>query len=528
MRSEAGRWVIWALAVLVTLAGGWVLCDLTVHHTKVPGLVKAQPATQPAESLLSQACTSFEWADCDEVAQSDWAVFPFGSPRPWIRTSTAGLAFFTAILCWLVMIGWPSPSRAWLQMFPLLAAGFGVGMSIFLEFVMWTRLPKACPLCIVAHLATLLLFVLLILLWPRASRLPPAPAETSNPEGPGASLEPAGATQPAAAICERPWPSWWTLAVTPLVTAGVVYVVVMLGEGMALAKATHAARAGAKQEAMVKRSDLEALKQYYEKRLLRFMGSARHGQVAWELAPRTEIPIQGRPVKGPANARRTVVIFSDFECPACKRFEDRFRAEIAPLFNPPASGGVRVVFKHFPISKQCNPHAVRDLHPIACEAAYAAEAAYVVGGDEAFWKMHDLLFEKQAEWKGTRDYLPYARAIGLDEQAFKEAMASDRVKEAIKADIEHGHNMGMELVESGRLKAEEREWIFVNSTPTIYLDGKFFGSAYYPGPWRRILGVTGTPMTMPAGPAMRQPSPPGLPGPRITQPTTRPAIAPAQ
>jgi hypothetical protein len=73
-------------------------------------------------------------------------------------------------------------------MIPLLATGVGLGICIRLEYVMWTQLSKPCPLCMTAHLANLLLFVLLILLWPRESES--SPATDSLPETPQNDLPP--------------------------------------------------------------------------------------------------------------------------------------------------------------------------------------------------------------------------------------------------------------------------------------------------------------------------------------------------
>ncbi|MGO9228322.1 MAG: DsbA family protein [Bryobacteraceae bacterium] len=83
---------------------------------------------------------------------------------------------------------------------------------------------------------------------------------------------------------------------------------------------------------------------------------------------------------GPAAAPVTVVVFSDFECPYCKKLRVLLAAE--PLV---ASGGkVRLVFRHMPM------HA----HQWAQKAAEAAACAQIRNAD-AFWRLHDSLFENQ-------------------------------------------------------------------------------------------------------------------------------------
>jgi protein-disulfide isomerase len=82
---------------------------------------------------------------------------------------------------------------------------------------------------------------------------------------------------------------------------------------------------------------------------------------------------------GPATAPVTVVVFSDFECPYCKKLHAVLAAE--PLI---AGGKVRLVFRHMPMQS----------HKWAQKAAEAAVCAQLQNGD-AFWHLHDSLFENQ-------------------------------------------------------------------------------------------------------------------------------------
>lgn len=82
-------------------------------------------------------------------------------------------------------------------------------------------------------------------------------------------------------------------------------------------------------------------------------------------------------VRGPANARVTIVEYGDFECPYCGRLHPIL--EEIRRKNP----DVRLVFRHYP---------VRSLHPRATSAAIVAEAAADQG---RFWEMHDILYDNQ-------------------------------------------------------------------------------------------------------------------------------------
>jgi protein-disulfide isomerase len=82
---------------------------------------------------------------------------------------------------------------------------------------------------------------------------------------------------------------------------------------------------------------------------------------------------------GPATAPVTVVVFSDFECPYCKKLRAVLAAE--PLIT---AGKVRLVFRHMPMQS----------HKWAQNAAEAAACAQLQSAD-AFWRLHDSLFENQ-------------------------------------------------------------------------------------------------------------------------------------
>lgn len=81
------------------------------------------------------------------------------------------------------------------------------------------------------------------------------------------------------------------------------------------------------------------------------------------------------PTKGPATAKVTVVVFSDFECPFCVRFFPTVK-QIEDTYKD----SVRVVFKQFPLTQ---------IHPFA---QGAAEASLCANEQGKFWEFHDKLF----------------------------------------------------------------------------------------------------------------------------------------
>lgn len=111
--------------------------------------------------------------------------------------------------------------------------------------------------------------------------------------------------------------------------------------------------------------------------------------------------------RGPADAPVTIVEFSDFECPFCRRVQPtlaRLRAAYPK--------GVRLVYRHFPLAR----------HRAAPKAAEAAECAREQG---RFWEMHDRLFANP-DALGVEDLKRHARAISLHDAAFDACLDSGR------------------------------------------------------------------------------------------------------
>ena len=145
---------------------------------------------------------------------------------------------------------------------------------------------------------------------------------------------------------------------------------------------------------------------------------------------------------GPADAKVTIVEFSDFECPACRVAEPPMRA-LLKLYD----GKVRLVFKHFPLER---------MHHFARAGAIAAECA---GRQGKFWEFHHELYDHQEEWpspKSEERLAAYAKRAKLDESAWQSCRKDPAVNEAINADVKDGMNA------------------WVGSTPTFFINGKRF------------------------------------------------------
>lgn len=153
---------------------------------------------------------------------------------------------------------------------------------------------------------------------------------------------------------------------------------------------------------------------------------------------------EGAIVSGPAEARVTIVEYSDFECSFCQGFHKNLRT-VARDFGPE----VRVVYKHLPLS----------IHAQAESAALAAECANEQGKFDTY---ADYLFTKQAEWsktKNTQKFKDYAWWLKLDGRAFGACLDSGKYRDKVAAD-----------------KAEALS-LLISTTPATFVNGTLLDGA---------------------------------------------------
>jgi protein-disulfide isomerase/uncharacterized membrane protein len=137
-----------------------------------------------------------------------------------------------------------------------------------------------------------------------------------------------------------------------------------------------------------------------------------------------EMPeIANSPVKG--SGEITIVEFSDFQCPFCKKLSIHLKE--AQAKNP----NFKYVFKNYPLSAQCNDRMKVDMHPDACLAAKAGICAQSLG---KFWELHDVMFENQHDL-GESDLLSYAENLGLNRETFQQCLSAPQTEETLKADL---------------------------------------------------------------------------------------------
>jgi protein-disulfide isomerase len=157
-------------------------------------------------------------------------------------------------------------------------------------------------------------------------------------------------------------------------------------------------------------------------------------------------------VRGSADAPILLVEYGDYQCPHCarahpilKRLERMFGAQLA------------VVFRNFPLT---------EIHPDALHAAQAAESVGAQRGNEAFWRMHDAIYEHQHESPtalSVENLQRYGASVGADADVIARDLERGAFVDRIQADFSSG-------VRSG-----------VNGTPTFFINGE-----RYDGDWTDV------------------------------------------
>jgi protein-disulfide isomerase len=146
----------------------------------------------------------------------------------------------------------------------------------------------------------------------------------------------------------------------------------------------------------------------------------------------------GRYRMGPDPAPIRLVLFTDYQCPDCAKVESEVSAVLA------SRDDVSLSIKHFPFCPDCNKYLARNIHPNACLAALAAEAAGALGGDKAFFAMHHWLFARHGMF--TDQQLDEgAASLGLDPAVLRKKMADPSLMATIRADVDEGVALGLHL-----------------------------------------------------------------------------------
>ncbi len=148
-----------------------------------------------------------------------------------------------------------------------------------------------------------------------------------------------------------------------------------------------------------------------------------------------KVSIDDDPVLGDKNAKVTLIEFSDYECPFCKRHFDQVYSQLKKDYID--TGKVKLVFRDYPLSFH---------DPMATFEANAANCSREQGGDSTYFKFHDEIFARtKSGGNGLTkdDVYKIASDLGLNQANFKACADSDKYSDEIKKDFSDGGSAGV-------------------------------------------------------------------------------------
>lgn len=405
-RIRSTALLVWIVAL--SGVGAWMSGALLKRHASLWG-----PQPSANAGVLGRLCDAVQLAgfDCTGASKGGWSQITVPLPVPAgdltirtrpvvIPTAFLGLAYFVCLGVWFAFAARPRLYGAAWYWVPLTISLCGAAVSAFLLFAMALDWAPRCVYCVAVHLVN---FVLVYGVW----RLRPL-------------LEPSTAAPSLV--------SHHALSVA-------AFALILVG-GLWLYRREHITFGEQIHKLLYYKALVVSLQSDPNFLLREYYAQRQH-----------DIPLRAGEAVPPDHAQ--LVVFTDFECSSCFCRSRALKESIPEAFD----GRLSVLLRHYPLCTACNDEVARDVHPNACAAASAAEAARLQGGDEAFWRMHDLLF-KNRKRLGEDLYRELARQTGLDADRLLLDMAGERVRQTIKSDVELARRLD------------------VNATPTMFLNGR--------------------------------------------------------
>jgi protein-disulfide isomerase len=166
---------------------------------------------------------------------------------------------------------------------------------------------------------------------------------------------------------------------------------------------------------------------------------ARHQTVIKLSPPVIEVSDGGREARGPADAPITIIAFSDYECPFCKRGEETIKQVVAAYGDK-----VRYIHRDYPL-------------PFHKNARKAAESARCAGKQGKFWEFYDALWT--AEALSDEKLTEIATGLSLDKATFDTCVSEGQTRHLVDEDMQAGGEVG------------------VSGTPAFFINGRILSGA---------------------------------------------------
>jgi len=332
---------------------------------------------------------------CEAVSASSYSAL-FGVPVAWIG------GMFYLLVGALAVLGWLGKGRNAAAYAAVIfwLAGLAVVIDIYFAFVMVFLIKSLCLFCLMTYILNIIILVLAYKISPRS--------RVAMWEAASAHFSPKQKGAPAVLVC--------LLAVALIGGSG----------GM-----------------QIRKLEKDTLSRFDEASYL-----ASRAKM-----PRLAVDTSADPAMGSERPILTIVEFSDFQCPHCRRAHMLMESLL-----PGYMDRVEFVFKNLPLGRDCNRQMLQfpdDLHPAACDLARLGEAAAEQG---KFWQMHDTMFDRQGDLPAGRglennEMLALAQEAGLDMEKLQQSLSAEASRLAVEADVEAA--IGLDI----------------KSTPTFVING---------------------------------------------------------
>ncbi len=402
--------VILVCILLLCLAGAWISGDLVRQHAGA------------TDGFLARVCRATTGTGCSAALESRWSEITVPVPIPTRDFSTLvrrvkvpvaflGLAYFVFMGVWFGLLGGPRRfGRPWHQL-PLRIGYCSLSFSLLFVGLMAVGASPWCLLCLAVHMINVLLVAAV---WQLARRWEAA-ADTPVTSPPEQLARVTLTTREVLA----------TLTVALAVVAGLWL---------------H------RRENLMHRDERNRLSQF-ETMVTSLQRDTDFLRREFFAQPRYEIPL--RETETTVDDRPRLVVFTDFQCPACYCNAQTIKNGIVAVFD----GVIDVHLRHYPLCSECNDDVTGSIHPQACAAARVAESARLQGGEQAVARMSELLFARRGELDDDL-YHELAREIGLNPELLAAQMDSQEVHRLVDDDIALARELG------------------VTGTPAMFLDGR--------------------------------------------------------
>lgn len=144
-----------------------------------------------------------------------------------------------------------------------------------------------------------------------------------------------------------------------------------------------------------------------------------------------KINTQGKPARGPKDAKVTIVEYSDFQCPYCARAHQTISEQVMKEYD----GKVKLVYKNYPLP----------FHPWAEPAAVAGACAFEQDPD-AFWKLYDYFFTNQQQLnpQNVKEKATEAlKGTKVNMEKWNDCFDNKKTLDKVKADMAEGQSVGV-------------------------------------------------------------------------------------